>query len=94
MVDLIRTESGKFSLDNAHTIDEDLDSYLIPMIDAINDKDLIEVRESILRYVLNGMSIYLPNKEKEIYLTYQNKLIAIYELRDDGKYHAIRVWKD
>ena len=94
MVDLIRTESGKFSLDNAHTIDEDLDSYLIPMIDAINDKDLIEVKESILRYVLNGMSIYLPNKEKEIYLTYQNKLIAIYELRDDGKYHAIRVWKD
>lgn len=94
MTDLIRTKSGKFSIDEAFNIDDDLENHIIPMIDAINDKDLIEVRESILRYVLNGMSIYLPNKEKEIYLTYQNKLIAIYELRDDGKYHAIRVWKD
>ena len=39
------------------------------MIDAINDKDQVEIRESILRYVSNGMPIYLPNKEKEIYLT-------------------------
>ena len=94
MSGLMRTCSGKFSLDNSVNIDDDLENHIIPMIDAINDKDLIEVRESILRYVLNGMSIYLPNKEKEIYLTYQNKIIAIYELKDDGKYHAIRVWKD
>ena len=94
MTGLVRTRSGKFSLDQAVSIDSDYDNHIISMIDAIKEKDLVEVRESILRYVLNGMAIYLPNKEKEIYLTYDNKLIAIYELRDDGKYHPVRVWKD
>ena len=94
MTSLRRTMSGKFRIEDAYKIDDDLENHFITMIDAIKEKDLVEVRESILRYVLNGMSIYLPNKEKVLYLTYNKKLIAIYELRDDGKYHAIRVWKD
>ena len=94
MTSLTRTKSGNFTLKDAVNIDDDYDDKIISMIDAIKEKDLVPVRSSILRYVLNGMSIYLPNKEKEIYLTYDNKLIAIYELRDDGKYHAVRVWKE
>ena len=94
MIKLVRTQSGKFTLDKASKLDDEFDNHIIDMISAIKEKDIVLVRESILRYVLNGMSIYLPNKEKEIYLVYGDKLIAIYELRDDGKYHAVRVWKE
>ena len=94
MTKLTRIRSGKISLDDACDINDSYDDKIIDMVDAIKDKDLVEVRESILRYVTNGMAIYLPNKEDVIYLTYKKKLIAIYELRDDGKYHPIRVWKD
>ncbi len=94
MIDLRRISSGKFNIKDSVNLDDDYSKSIIPMIDAINDKDQVEIRESILRYVSNGMPIYLPNKEKEIYLTYNKKLIAIYEKKDDGKYHPVRVWKD
>ena len=94
MTSLKRIRSGKFHLDFAVSVESSYEDHIISMIDAIKEKDLVEVRESILRYVSNGMPIYLPNKEKEIYLVHNKRLIAIYELRDDGKYHAVRVWKD
>lgn len=98
MTSLVRTKSGRLSLDDSCGIDDDYDNCIIPIIEAINEKDLVEIRPTLIHRVINGREISLPNKEKTLYLTYNDngkkRLVGIYERRDDNKYHAVRVWRD
>lgn len=98
MTGLVRTESGELTLDDSSTIkDIENDTFkVLPVTSLLEKEKIVPVKESILRFIENGREIYLPNKVNTgdiIYLTYEDKLIAIYEKEESGKFKARRVWK-
>ena len=98
MSKLRRIKSGIFSINDAYTI-EDLKegSYtIIPILDALKDKTIIEIGFYAYRKVKDGMPIHINNHTEElVYLKYNERLVAIYELVDPitYSYKARRVWK-
>ena len=98
MSKLRRIKSGIFSINDAYTM-EDLQegSYtIIPILDALKDKTIIKIGSYAYRKVKDGMPIHINNHTEElVYLKYNERLVAIYELVDPitYSYKARRVWK-
>ena len=96
MTALRRVSSGKMSIDNAVKL-EDVsrdNNCIIDIIEAVKKQSIVEVRPTLIHRIINGREVRLPNKEPMLFITYQNKLVAIYKKVEDGSYHAVRVWRD
>ena len=99
MTGLVRTKSGNLSLEDSYNLKdiENNNFKCLSVLDLLDKNKTFVIKESLLRFVLNGREIYLPNNDLKtgeyIYLAYNDKLIAIYEKLDSGKYKAKRVWK-
>ena len=88
---IIRTKSGRFSSDNAITLEE-LERIGEPtkIEDIFNDYQIITVNETNAKKLINGVSVVASSeiKEKEFFLSYDGKLIGLYEIKN-GNYNRI-----
>ena len=94
MNELRRLRSGNFDLASSVTIEDIINGNyeLIPMIESLKSKRVIEVNEEEYRKIENGMKINLDETALEVVLTKGGELIAIYE-KDNNMYKAKRIWK-
>lgn len=89
---LARTRAGKFTVENAFTLDEiqdfhangNSDNFLINPITVL-PLEIINVDESMLPKIKNGQSFAAPEqfKQKNIQLVFENRLAAIACLEDN-----------
>ena len=94
---IIRTQSGRFDLDNATTL-EDFEIAQNPLLitDVFKDIEVIEVDEKTAKKLINGVKIVqnelnLPQNlvfDKEILFSFENNLIGMYKL-ENGKFQPI-----
>ncbi len=94
MNDLRRVKSGKFTINDACTIDNIIHNnyHVISNYEAMKDKNIIEVDEKMYHNILNGKMITLDCEQPIVFLGYQNELVAIYEQVEKNIYKAKRVW--
>ncbi len=88
---IIRTKSGRFSSDNAITLEElEKKGELAKIEDIFNDYQIITVNEANAKKLINGVSVLASPKikEKEFFLSYDGKLIGLYEIKN-GNYNRI-----
>ena len=96
MSSLVRTKSGKFSLDDAYTIDDILvgNYQLINMLDCIDDLYQFNADDKVYNDCINGRILKLNLDKEIIAIKYKDNLVAIYEYDKMNKlYKAKRVWK-
>ena len=82
MASLRRTKQGKFSIDNAYTL-EDIknNNYKLLNIKDFLDYPIIELKKEEYFKVINGVKLEnIYNVEDKVIFTYQNEDIAIYTL--------------
>ena len=87
MEELERTRVGDYHLEDATSIDE---MKIIPIIDALNIKK-IEIDESLLKKVSNGVKIKNTYQEDMVMFIYHNRPISIYK-NDSGIMQSYRVF--
>ncbi len=94
MNELRRVKSGKFSIEDANTLDdiENNNYHIISNYDAMKDKKIIEVDEKTYHDIMNGKMIFLNSREQIIFLGYHHNLVAVYEKKGRNIYKAKRVW--
>ena len=101
MTFLRRISCGNLTIDEANTI-EDIEKgnyKILSPSDVIKDYPLVEVNDYLYNRVINGLAIRLIKDDDVIFITYKEKVIAVYEKTDDEKvnnktsYKARRVWK-
>ena len=86
MQELIRTKQGNFTLNDSYTL-EDIknNNYKLLNIKEFLDYPIIELDNKYYKQIING--VIIPNifniKDKVIF-TYQNRDIAIYELKENN----------
>ena len=98
VADLRRTKSGKFSIDESHSLDDIKNNKfkIIKMIDLI-DLEKINISEAIYKKVVDGKMLKKDElnypKNNDIALIYLDKLVAIYVYDENmDRYKAKRVW--
>ena len=97
MKKLNRVKQGKFSIENSYTLDDiNNNKYeLIPMIEAIDNFEIIEVDDFIKQKVLNGRILENRyNSEKIAFVDNENNLLALYKIydKDNLKIKPIKVF--
>ena len=93
---LRRVKSGQMSIDDACQLDDVNSLKVVSIIDALKGKEVVHINDVIYNRVKNGMKIYLNNEKADVvYLEYNKRLVAIYELfnKENKQYIARRVWK-
>lgn len=85
MTDLIRTKQGDFSIDDAYTIkDIEDNNFKILKIEETLKYPIIELDEDYYKKISNGTKINnIYNIEDKVIFKYRNKLLAIYEKKDN-----------
>ncbi len=99
MKELIRTRNGKFSIENASTLEQIKEEkfHFISMLDALGDAYPMIEDEKIALKAKNGCKIALCDVEEYLHgekcfaIKKNNQLLAIYEFVD-GVFRAVRVW--
>ena len=94
MSKLNRTSQGKFNIKDSYTL-EDIEKgnyRIIPMIDAI-DLPKIEVDESLLKKISNGVKLKDDFNIDIFCFTHNNQLIAIYR-QDEGMVKPVKVFNN
>lgn len=96
MTGLRRISSGRMTIDQAVKLEEVSreSNCIIDIIDAVKKQSIVEIRPTLIHRIINGREVRLPNNEQMLFMTYQNKLVAIYKKDADGSYKALRVWRD
>ena len=84
MNNLVRTKQGNFDIKNSYTL-EDIknNNYKFLTLKEFLDYPIIKLDDTLIKKVSNGAII--PNTfniQDKVILTYQNKDIAIYEVKD------------
>ena len=88
---IIRTKSGRFTNETAITLDElEKIGECTKVEEVFNDYKIITINEFKAKKLINGVSIEADRsiEEKEFFLSYENKLIGLYEIKN-GKYSRI-----
>ena len=84
MNNLVRTKQGNFDIKNSYTLDDiKNNNYKFLTLKEFLDYPIIELDDTLIKKVSNGAII--PNTfniQDKVILTYQNKDIAIYEVKD------------
>ena len=96
MTGLRRISSGRMTIDQAVKLEEVSreSNCIIDIIDAVKKQNIVDIRPTLIHRIINGREVRLPNNEQMLFMTYQNKLVAIYKKDADGSYKALRVWRD
>ena len=84
MSNLRRTKQGKFSIEDAVTLDSLNKNDIIPIKDILDIKQ-VELTSDIEKKVLNGVKINNIYNEKEILFTKNKKEIALYKKDENSK---------
>ena len=84
MSNLRRTKQGKFSIEDAVTLDSLNKNDIIPIKDILDIKQ-VELTSDIEKKVLNGVKINNIYNEKEILFTKNKKEIALYKTDENSK---------
>lgn len=95
MGDLRRICSGNFRIEDAYTLEDVLAGRFqtISMVDAVLMNTVIEVSDEQAKNIKNGLKLKLEATDKEVMLTKNNELLAIYEQDElPNIYKARRVW--
>lgn len=87
---LVRTKIGDFSLSNAKSVASILKDDIIEMSECLDNLKVIVVKGTEETKANNGQPLVLDSAEKLVLVRSETKLIAIYELRQDGIYYSKR----
>ena len=84
MNNLVRIKQGNFKIENASSL-EDIQSHHVKVLKIKDVLDLEEYSLNELEYkrVSNGNFLWIKKEEKELLLTYQDQVVAIYEKKDE-----------
>ena len=90
MTSLIRTSIEHLRLDDAYQLDEiSADSEGIDPINVISDEyEIVEINND--KKIYNGVPVTIDNHRDKIIFVKDNKVLAAYERKDDGKYYCKR----
>ena len=85
MQELIRTKQGNFTLNDSYTL-EDIknNNYKLLNIKEFLDYPIIELDNKYYKQIINGVIPNIFNIKDKVIFTYQNKDIAIYELKENN----------
>ncbi len=87
---LTRTRVGKYLLKNAKTIEEVTEDDIISISDALSHIPSVIVEGEIEKKVRNGVALRLSNNPMVVCKTKSDEVLAIYEIKEDGKHHCLR----
>lgn len=90
LTSLTRTRIGNFRLDNAHKKEDVTENDIIDMKSALSFMKEYKLNDEEYKMVNNGMHLRLKSSEKTLLLTYNDEVIAVYELMNNGYYKSIR----
>ena len=83
MSSLVRTKQGKFSIDDAYSLDDikNSDFKILSIEEVLNDYKTIIVDDKLKKKIINGCRISntYDIKDKVLFKDKNNKLIAIYQ---------------
>lgn len=84
MSELTRTRQGKFTLKEAYTLQEvEKGNYNLLTLEDIFAYPEYQVNKEEYKKVKNGATMYLKEKNPFLFMKYEGKIIAIYELKED-----------
>lgn len=92
--DLRRIRSGRFDIDAAHPLAQIEESQIIS-IEEILPFSKLEVNDFVLKLVQNGVILdeRQIQTEEPFYITYQHKIVALYEVCSKNKYKPVIIFK-
>lgn len=92
MTKLTRTKLGKFSIEDAYTLDDIKNNkYKLYSIDEALDYPVVEVDDDLYKKISNGVKIKNKHKVKDkVIFKYKDKIIGIYQKDKD----MLKTWKN
>ncbi len=92
LLELVRTKSGKFLLENSCKVDGEY--QVISIKDALDIKEIVIDNDNLLKKVKNGNSVILENinEDKILFLNSEKKELAIYMKTKNHEYKAFKVF--
>ena len=92
MTSLRRIKQGSIDISSAIKVNELNENIkLIPIIDALENYEKVEINNDLLKDVMNGKSIKNIYNKNEIFFINNNEAIAIYKIKDDND--TLYPWK-
>ena len=94
MSKLNRTSQGKFNIKDSYTL-EDIEKGNYKLISILDSVDLpkVEIEESLLKKISNGVKLEDKYNYDIFCFTYNNKLLAIYK-KDNGMVKPVKVFNN
>jgi tRNA pseudouridine55 synthase len=94
MSKLNRVSQGKFSIKDSYTL-EDIEKGNYKLISILDSVDLpkVEIEESLLKKISNGVKLEDKYNYDIFCFTYKNKLLAIYK-KDNGMVKPVKVFNN
>ncbi len=91
MSKLCRIKQGSFSIKQAISLNEiTIDTELLTLKDLFS-YPCLEITDNQYKQVLNGNILKLNREEQNVFLTYQNEIIAIYTKKENGYYKVFAI---
>lgn len=87
---LTRTRVGKYLLKNAKTVEEVSENDIISISDALTHIPSVIVEDENEKKVRNGVPLRLSSYPLVVVKTKNEEVLAIYEIKEDGKHHSLR----
>ena len=88
MTELIRTKQGEYSLESSIPLESVTEETPLKTLEDLFSYPKVEITEEQKGLVENGNSLSLNTTEEKVFLTFQEKVIAIYE-RKDSQYKMV-----
>lgn len=87
---LRRIEVGNVKIDSAVKIDDIKEDYLLPVNYFFKDIKVIDITSTLLlKLIKNGNVISFNSNENYLFFKHNNEIIALYQKKDDIKYHLV-----
>ena len=91
MSDLQRIETGNFSIENSKLLSEVTENDLISIEEVFKDLPRFVCKEYLVKLIKNGIELDQRQMtcKSPFLVYYQDKLIAVYEMKDETKYKLV-----
>lgn len=97
MIDLVRTKSGNFRIENSYSLEEIIDNkaILLSPSEIISDFEKLNVNDFLYKLVINGTVLdeRQIKTDKTLLIYHDLKLIAVYENLGNYKYKPMAIFK-
>ncbi len=84
MSELRRTKQGNFKIEDCHQLKDVCQSTSLLTVENIFSYKTYELNEEELKKVNNGNMLNINSNEENLFVTYQNKIIAIYQKNENN----------